>query len=214
MKKVEIIAGQINLFDMPIQNTVTTKEIITEKHEIKENFEDIISKYKDICCRIIKIVSGSLLVELNEKTMYFNKQGEYEFDLNIDVGLTPGDELLIVNTDKAINELQIKKLNEMNVDKYIKRKGDANIIIPAEDRTIVITPRGWLIEWLMQPIFKEDEVIIKSQSLEVGDLVEFTYESQKCKGNIKSIYNNGNTINVSWDGKCTAFYYKNVKKVA
>lgn len=222
MKKLNILDGQIDLFNMPIQEPIIKpkEKVIVEKQEIKEDyFQNIINLYKESCNRIIKTVSGALLVELEDKTKYFNGQGLHEFDLGIDIGLIPADEILIVNQDKPLNEIQLKKLEEMNPSRYIKRKGDANIIIPG-DKTTVITPRGWVIEWEQKPVYKEDEVISRTieikvldQNLKVGDIVEFEYAKETYKGEIVSIYNNGETINVVWNEKHTAFYYKCVRKI-
>ncbi|EKQ56291.1 MULTISPECIES: hypothetical protein [unclassified Clostridium] len=223
MKKLNILEGQIDLFNMPIQEPIIKpkEKVIVEKQEIKEDyFQNIINLYKESCNRIIKTVSGALLVELEDKTKYFNGQGVHEFDLGIDIGLIPADEILIVNQDKHLNEIQLKKLEEINPNKYIKRKGDANIIIPG-DKTTVITPRGWIIEWDQKPLYKEDEVVLRTieikvpdQNLNAGDIVEFEYAKETYKGKIVSIYNNGETINVVWNGKHTAFYYKCVRKIA
>ncbi|MFL0167687.1 hypothetical protein [Candidatus Clostridium helianthi] len=223
MKKLNILDGQIDLFNMPIQEPIIKpkEKVIVEKQEIKEDrFQNIINLYKESCNRIIKTVSGALLVELEDKTKYFNGQGVHEFDLGIDIGLIPADEILIVNQDKPLNEIQLKKLEEINPNRYIKRKGDANIIIPG-DKTTVITPRGWVIEWDQKPVYKEDEVVLRTieikvpdQNLNAGDIVEFEYEKETYKGKIVSIYNNGETINVVWNGKHTAFYYKCVRKIA
>lgn len=223
MKKLNILDGQIDLFNMPIQEPIIKpkEKVIVEKQEIKEDyFQNIINLYKESCNRIIKTVSGALLVELEDKTKYFNGQGMHEFDLGTDIGLIPADEILIVNQDKPLNEIQLKKLEEMNPSRYIKRKGDANIIIPG-DKTTVITPRGWIIEWDQKPLYKEDEVVLRTieikvpdQNLNAGDIVEFEYSKETYKGEIVSIYNNGETINVVWNGKHTAFYYKCVRKIA
>lgn len=223
MKKLNILDGQIDLFNMPIQEPIIKpkEKVIVEKQEIKEDyFQNIINLYKESCNRIIKTVSGALLVELEDKTKYFNGQGMHEFDLGTDIGLIPADEILIVNQDKPLNEIQLKKLEEMNPSRYIKRKGDANIIIPG-DKTTVITPRGWIIEWEQKPVYKEDEVVLRTiemkvpdQNLNAGDIVEFEYSKETYKGEIVSVYNNGETINVVWNGKHTAFYYKCVRKIA
>ncbi|WP_238860904.1 hypothetical protein [Clostridium sp. YIM B02569] len=219
MKKIIVLEGQIDLFNMPIQEPIIKpkEKVIVDKQEMNEDhFQKIINLYKESCNRIIKTVSGALLVELEDKTKYFNGQGVHEFDLGTDVGLIPADEILIVNQDKTLNEMQLKKLGEMNPDRYIKRKGDANIIVPGE-KTTVITPRGWIIEWEQKPVYKEDEVVpleIKDENLNIGDTVEFMYSEEKHKGKIVSMYNNGETVNVVWNGKHTAFYYKCVRKIA
>lgn len=226
MKKLNILEGQIDLFNMPIQEPVIKhkpKEKVTiEKQGIKEDhFTEIINLYKESCIRIVKMVCGALLVEVEDKTMYFNTEGKNEFNLNTNLGIMPADEILVVNDDKPLNEMQLNKLEEINPDRYIKRKGDANIIIPMPDKTVVINPRGWVIEWEQKPVCKEDEVISRvkeiitqDEMLNVGDTVKFIYGKENHTGKISSIYNNGETVNVTWDYKHTAFYYKCVKKIA
>jgi signal peptidase I len=225
----------MDLFNLPIQQPIKSKEekiLIIEKPMIKEgNFKEIIKLYKESCNRIIKRVSGDLLVGFEDKTMYFNKQGIHEFDLSSDVGLMPADEIILVNEDREFNDLQLKKLNDMKVTEYIKRKGDSNIIIPGE-KTIVINPKGWVIEYEQKPKYHENELFITEMAkeitdsatkstkmdiniteFEIDDSVEIEYQGIKSKGKVVRIYNNGETINVDWEGKRTAFYYKNVKKI-
>lgn len=224
MKKLDIIDGQINLFDIPIQESVQPKEektLCIEKQKIEaDNFREIINLYKNSCNRIIKTASGALMVEIEDKTLYFNQQGKNEFNLSADVGLIPADQIILANKDKALNEVQLKKLEEIGPERYIKRKGEANVIIPMDSKVITITSRGWVLEWNMKAVYKDDEVFTfknaskEDQELNVGDTVEFLYEKETCKGNITRIYNNGDTVNVTWDGKHTAFYYKCVRKIA
>lgn len=211
------------MFNLPVEEFIEPKEkIIIKKQEIKgQGFNEIINLYKNSCLRIIKIVCGALLVEVEDKTMYFNKEGKNEVNLNTDIGIMPADEIIIANDEKPLNDIQLLKLKEINPTKYIKRKGDANIIIPTDEKTIVITNRGWIIDYEQKPNFKEDEVVILENSmklsdeeLKIGDTVEFEYEKKKEVGKISSIYNNGKTINVAWNHKHTAFYYKCVKKIA
>lgn len=223
MKKIIILDGQIDIFNTPIQEPIKPKEnnVIEVQKKKEDNFSEIINLYKESCLRIVKIVSGALLVEFKDKTMYFNKECKNEFNLNTDVGIMPGDEVIIANDEKTVNEIQLLKLKEINPAKYIKRKGDVNIIIPTDDKTIVITKKGWVIEYKQKPKFKEDEVVIlenskkiSSEELKAGDYVRFIYANKECTGIAKSIYNNGETVNVSWDNKHTAFYYKCVNKIS
>jgi len=223
LKKINVIEGQFNLFDLPVQVPIKPKEEkIIEKLEIKEDkFKGIINLYKESCIRIVKQMCGALIVEVGDRTLYFNSSGINELELKKDLELLPGDEILIVNQDREINELQLEKLKDMHVTEYIKRKGDANIIIPTSEKTIVIAPNGWVLEYEQKPYFKENEVVILENSikisdeeLKIGDPVEFKYDGKQSIGKIKSIYNNGETVNVSWDNKSTAFYYKCVKKIA
>lgn len=235
MKNINIIEGQVNLFDLPIQECIKPKEkiMVIVKPMVKEDcFIEIINLYKESCCRIVKRISGALLVGFDDRTMYFNKQGIHEFDLSSDVGLMPADEIILVNEDSKFNDLQLKKLNYMKVTEYIKRKGDSNIIIPGE-KTIVINPKGWVIEYEQKPKYHENELFITEMDIEsidlankvtkmdtnitefeIDDSVEIEYQGIKSKGKVVRIYNNGETINVDWEGKRTAFYYKYVKKLA
>ena len=56
----------------------------------------------------------------------------------------------------------------------------------------------------------KDASIIKTDKLD--DKVNIEYQGIKSIGKVVRIYNNGETLNVAWDGKQTAFYYKNVRR--
>lgn len=226
--------GQISIFDISVMEAVKPKKIII-KEENKEidKFDSIINLYSKTCSRIVKTLSGALLVELDGKTLYFNSNGINEFNLPKDVGIMPGEEILIVNEDKEINQIQMQKLKALRPKQYIKRKGDANLIIPGE-KTIVINPKGWVLEYNQRPMYHSNEIFNTEFNLEineveernneivvdrididfkVNDEVNIEYKGVKSIGKIVRIYNNGETLNVKWDGKQTAFYYKNVSKV-
>ena len=47
----------------------------------------------------------------------------------------------------------------------------------------------------------------------VDDKVNIEYQGIKSIGKVVRIYNNEETLNVAWNGKQTAFYYKNVRRV-
>lgn len=231
--KVNNIEGQINLFDLPIQEIIKPKNPVTKCVPKQNNFNEIISLYHKSCNRIVKQVCGALIIELEDRTLYFNKQGVNELELKKDMELLPADEILVVNKDKELNALQLKKINDLRVDKYIKRKGDANIIVLTNEKTIVINPRGWVLEYEQKPRYSENELFSTEMAKEntdlankstkmdtditefnIDDTVEIEYEGVKKIGKIARIYNNGETVNVSWEGKRTAFYYKCVKKVS
>ena len=125
-------------------DVVKQNEIIREgTKEIDNKLASIIKLYSESCSRIVKTLSGALLVELNDKTLYFNSKGINEFNLPSNVGIMPGEEIIVVNIDKEINEIKKKKLEALKPKQYIKRKGDAKLIIPGE-KTIVINPKGWI----------------------------------------------------------------------
>ncbi|NOW31139.1 hypothetical protein [Clostridium beijerinckii] len=235
MRSECFIDGQISIFDLPVIEAVKPKEIII-KEGTKEidKLAPIIKLYARSCSRIVKAFSGALLVELEDKTMYFNSNGINEFDLPKDVGIMPGEEIIVVNVYKEINEIQKQKLEDLKPRQYIKRKGDANLIIPGE-KTIVINPKGWVLEYSQKPryhsneifntefniednneiedISKETTVDINHINFKVNDEVNIEYQGIKVMGKVVRIYNNGETLNVKWDGIQTAFYYKNVTRV-
>jgi hypothetical protein len=101
-----------------------------------------------------------------------------------------------------------------------------------ESKTIVINPKGWVIEYEQKPKYHENELFVTGMAKEITDLankitkvdinitefqindsVEIEYKGIKNVGKVVSVYNNGETINVAWNGQCTAFYYKCVKKI-
>jgi hypothetical protein len=176
MKDGDIIEGQISIFELPLQELIhvpiedaTNKEenILKEESIIKsEKIDNIIKSYSESCSRIVKTYSGALLVELKDKTLYFNSDGVKEFELQANVGIMPGEEIIVANFDKEINELQKQKLEELNPKEYIKRKGDADLIIPGE-KTIVINPKGWVLEFMQEPKYHEDEIF--SREVDIGD---------------------------------------------
>ena len=51
----------------------------------------------------------------------------------------------------------------------------------------------------------------KNINIKVGDPVELEYSGERHKGNIYSIYNNVQTVNVSWNNKIAPFYIGCVK---
>jgi hypothetical protein len=246
--KKDILQGQISIFDLELGQTQKSKKeiepIVSNKPRInnKDKFTEIINLYRNTAARIVQRVSGALLVEIEEKTLYFNSAGVNEFNLKKDIELMPADEILVANQDREVNERQLKKLEDMHVDQYIKRKGDVNVIIPLGNKTIVINPKGWILEYLQKPKYHENEIFVtkvaekitvldnkvtemainttksvsvedKGEDLQIGDRVRFNYGGPQ-EGNVASIYNNGETVNVVWDHKHTAFYYKCVSKIS
>ena len=132
--------------------------------------------------------------------------------------------------------MQKEKLQDLKPKEYIKRKGDANLIIPGE-KTIVINPKGWVLEYIQKAKYQKNEIFstevtikikdveeniteaaiditnVIDVNFEVDDKVNIEYQGTKSIGKVVSIYNNGETLNVKWNGKQTAFYYKNVRRV-
>lgn len=114
MKNECFIQGQISIFDLPVIEIAKSKEIvIKEENKEIDKLDTIIKLYSSSCSRIVKTLSGALIVELDDKSMYFNACGINEFDLPKDVGIMPGEKILVVNIDKEINEIQKQKLEAL-----------------------------------------------------------------------------------------------------
>lgn len=237
MKSI-VVDGQLSLFDEQpkVVNIIPTKE------ENKDNpiFRELIDKYRDTCTRIVK-VEKKLYVEIGDQTLSYEADGEPGGIFIRDMLLRPKDEILVANEYKSITAEQIKTVkNKMHVDKFIKRKGDSNIFIQYENFCMAIYPSGKFAKWKSPAVFKENEVYsideieninmmyenlkedpkvkeeieIKKQeeNLKLGDKVSFNYEGAQV-GEIVRIYNKGETVNVRWNNKQTAFYYKSVVKI-
>ena len=220
--------------------------------ELSLCFKGVIEKYKESSSRIFLRKSGSLMVELDNKTLYFNSEGKYEMDLPVNLALAPGDIILIVNEDKPVNQKQINILNGFEIYSCIKRVGDSNIIL-ITSHTVVINPNGWILDYTQAPqyedfmvytgnlcdekktIIDEDDSVTKQEQkeeetvdadlkaenqnkvkikeiFEIGEKVFAVYDDYSIEGEVYSIYNNNETINIKWDKGISAFYYKLVTK--
>lgn len=237
MKSI-VVDGQLSLFDE--QHKVVN--IIPTKEENKDNpiFRELIDKYRDICTRIAK-VEKKLYIEIDDKTLSFEADGEPGGTFIKDMLLRPKDELIISNEFKPITAEQIKTLkNKMHIDKFIKRKSDNNILIQYDNFCVAIYPSGKFAKWksaavysdnevysideieninmmyeeIKQDLKVEEEIEIKKpeENLKLGDKVSFNYEGSQV-GEVVRIYNKGETVNVRWNNKQTAFYYKSVVKI-
>ena len=237
MKSI-VVDGQLSLFDEQpkVVNIIPTKE------ENKDNtiFKELIDKYGKTCTRIAK-VEQKLYVEIDGQTLLFKPDGEPGGIFIKDMLLRPKDEILVANEYKHITSEQIKTIkNKMHVDKFIKRKADNNVLIQYKNFCMAIYPNGHFAKWKSPAVYSDnevysideiedinkineeieedpklEEVIEISESEEIlrlGDKVKFNYDGPK-EGNIVRIYNKGETVNVSWDNKQTAFYYKSVVKI-
>lgn len=230
-----ITEGQISIFDLPKEEIKSTKAM----REPVLNFDKIINQYKDTCNRIF-MIEKDLYVELEDRTVQFHKDGEQGRIFDIDMLVRPKDELIISNKYKSINDKQIKTLRKIQTDKFIKRKSDSNILIQYDNFCMAIYPSGHFAKWKSEAVFKENEVYTideieninkmheeikedpkvegvteiseSEETLRLGDKVKFDYHGPK-EGNIVRIYNKDESVNVSWDNKQTAFYYKSVVKI-
>ncbi|MFR8044202.1 MAG: hypothetical protein ACLU7E_19125 [Clostridium butyricum] len=237
MKSI-VVDGQLSLFDE--QPKVVS--IISTKEKNKDNpiFRELIDKYRYKCTRIVK-VEKKLYVEIGDQTLSYEADGEPGGIFIRDMLLRPKDEILVANEYKSITAEQIKTVkNKMHVDKFIKRKSDNNILIQYDNFCMAIYPNGHFAKWKSPAVFKDNEVYSideiedinkineeieedpkvegvteiseSEETLRLGDKVKFDYHGLK-EGNIVRIYNKGETVNVSWDNKQTAFYYKSVVKI-
>lgn len=148
-------------------------------NSLGEHHKDLVNKYIDNCARIVIRAGESLLIELEDKTLYFNKQGIKEFELKKEIALAPGDNILVVNEDKIVSDKQLEVLNSFDVCSCIKRTGDINIIL-VTDRTIVINPNGWILDYKQQPTFDmERDIYFSNMELSLLNNNENTKEEVK-----------------------------------
>ena len=228
--KTIITEGQISIFDLP-KEIIQPKETATKPVPRASNFDKIINQYKDSCNRIF-IIEKKLYVEIGDQTLSYEADGEPGGIFIRDMLLRPKDEILVANEYKSITAEQIKTVkNKMHVDKFIKRKSDNNILIQYDNFCMAIYPNGHFAKWKSPAVFKDNEVFrideiesinklneevvqdpIPDVELHLGDRVSFNYDGMQI-GKIARIYNNGETVNVSWNNRQTAFYYKSVVKI-
>lgn len=232
MKSI-VVDGQLSLFDE--QPKVVS--IISTKEKNKDNpiFKELIDKYRYKCTRIVK-VEKKLYVEIGDQTLSYEADGEPGGIFIRDMLLRPKDEILVANEYKPINDKQIKTLRKIQTDKFIKRKSDNNILIQYDNFCMAIYPSGKFAKWKSAAVYSDNEVysmneiesinklneevvqdpipdvINDDEELHLGDRVSFNYDGMQI-GKIARIYNNGETVNVSWNNRQTAFYYKSVVKI-
>lgn len=214
----KVLNGQMSVFEY--LESIKEKPVV-ELNDPKNQskLESLIEKYKEKSERIVRTVSGALKIDISGRTIYYNKNAIKEFEKEGTTPLLPADVILIANKDYETNDIQLEKLKYFDVSSYIKRKGDKNIIIVMENKTVVINPNGWILEYRMKPKYKENEIIeiekykTTDKTFKIGDKVKTKYKDEIVKGIVTRIYNNGETLNISWDNKNTAFYYKNVKRM-
>lgn len=234
MKSI-VVQGQLSLFDKP-DNIIS---IYPTKEEKKENliYLELIDKYKDKCTRIA-MVEQKLYIEIDNETLSFEPTGKPSGTFIKDMLLRPKDEILVANEYKTITDKQITTLRKIHTDKFIKRKSDNNLLLQYENFCIAIYPSGKFAKWKSPALYKDDEIFnideieninkrfeeikedheelnetkVHNELCEVGDRVRVNYNGPQV-GKVTRIYNAGETVNVSWNNKSTAFYYKNVEKI-
>lgn len=202
-----------------IDNLVNTLIITGEQQDFLT--KNLIMKNENLS-RLIIHCSGGLIIELavqdSYKTIWINRNGIKEFEYNKKASPLPMDKIIYYRNDFKANEIQEKKLLEIQdgLLKVIRRKGDENIIALTEDKVISINSKGWVLEFNNISVCETEDIInrnITEDEIRVGDSVELQYGEGTFKGVVTSIYNNGDTINCIFDNKHSAFYKKCVKKL-
>lgn len=153
--KVMAIEGQLSLFDdsPKIINIFSTKKENRDNHM----FSNLIDKYRDSCSRIAK-VEKKLYIEIQDKTLSFDENGEPSNIFIKDMPLRPKDEIIVANIDKQITDKQKQTLMKIKTDKFIKRKSDSNILIQYDEFCIAIYPSGHFAKWKSPAVYKENEI--------------------------------------------------------
>ena len=230
---LDAIEGQISIFDLP---AITPKEEVKKVIEIVKNTDDeIINKYKSIALRIIKY---SIETEKERIMLYRNSKEDYR--TNELRALLPMDNILFAKEDFKVNDKQEQLLEEFkktrNIDKVIKRFGDSSYIVITKDSSCginvhVINNKGWIVDYMDNPIYKGEEVIFKNdkeelqhdkeknqndiKTIEVGSIVKVKYQNKDYIGKVVRIYGPSNkTVNVIFNGMHSAFYMDHVESVS
>lgn len=217
MSKINVIEGQTSLFEMDFTNEV--KDIPKKNFTSRVSGIDLIMNlYKDTCRLITRTYLGNIVVYLDGSVKFYNNNyeldGEYKsFDI------LPNAEILAANVETEINDIQKSKLKEIDPEKYVLRKGDNNIYIQKDNGVIYITPKGkvWDTKYKLKinglcKVIENKKLL--NRSITVGDTVKAVYKDEKIVGKVSRIYNGGDTLNVIWNDKSTAFYIGCLEKVS
>lgn len=176
MKNECFIEGQINIFDLPVIEVIKSKEIIIKgKNKERDNLDSVIKLYSKSCSRIVKTHSGALLVELEDKTLYFNASGINELNLAKDVGIMPGEKTIVINPKGCVLEYNQKPSYH------------SNELINTEFNLKINEIEGRK---------KKIEVDMTDIEFKVDDEVNIEYQGIKAVGKVVRVYNNGETLNV------------------
>ena len=205
--------------------------------------QKIVLNNKELACRIVYKTGGYLIIDTGEKSVYYNSEGKKEMELAPNLSLLPGDKILVVNKDFLINDIQLDVLKEFNVKTCIKRIGDCNLLLITDHTVVInkngwvldYKQKPIYNESLELFSLEDEDTVDNINSIEVkniedktiicdsecnseyefkiGDKVSGNYGGTSFIGTIYSIYNNGFTVNVLWDNKITAFYYKSLTLV-
>lgn len=195
-----IITGQINFFDVPSEKP--QQENNTKRMNVLSNVDIAINQYSESCRLIAKLKVGGTVIYLNDRVMYFNREGQHERDYD-NFLVFPNSEILVANEESKINKSQITALDKLDPEEYILRKGDNNIYIPSDRGIKYIDENGqvWDINMKLKTNNLHTTVHKKEKSFSKGQKVIVCYEGKKQAGEVWSIYNDGNTINVLFKDK-------------
>lgn len=224
--KQEVIE-QISIFDIDVtekpKNIAKSTEKFTEIkvkstniNELSQEQQRIIDIYK---CninlnRIIKYCYGGIGIELikgnSYRTIYVNTKGIEEFVSSKKSSVLPLDTILYYKTSNVKpTDIQDKKLkdlmNHIDFKRVIKRNGDDNILVEANNKIIDILQNGWVLEFEsvisvdcsedeVYKLPRQKEIVNIGESVRVGDVVKAYYGKTIIEGLIVREYGLGNAI--------------------
>ncbi|WP_051539851.1 hypothetical protein [Clostridium ihumii] len=213
MRRVEL-EGQLSLFDLDtnipkvannnLNNPILNLKVVEiNKEEIELNDTEVLSRYRNIenLNRIISYCGGGYGIEIYKErkyiTLYINRVGEKEFEINNRCPVLPMDKILFTAEALNYNKTQEEVLKKYKniAKKIIKRKGDGNIILILKDGQVLsINNKGWVLEFKSKAVYEENEIIfenlgkdkINRKELKKDDKVVVFYDNCKCKGVVRS----------------------------
>lgn len=170
IEKIIPIDGQITIWDLLLIEKNKTKVIKMDNknidadnqmnridiNRVNEKQKEMIEQYKNNIDlnRIIIYGCGWLGIELEYKnsfkTIYVNKKGQKEFNIDKKSCVLPMDRILYYRTSNIpVNNIQKEVLKNIlersEVKEVIRRKGDENILVELSDEIVSINFIGWQI---------------------------------------------------------------------
>lgn len=235
--RITVLEGQVSIFDIP-QQTIVKKEIIEDDPKKEVN---LLEKYMSSANRILKLFGGRYAIEFNNETIYLTREGKEDYKSEVYRSTLPMDEILMAKADKEVNSVQKSILEQLkienNIEKVIKRFGDENyILITKDNKTIGINQKGWIIPYVNKPVYKNKDIVQKViesvnetskivmktsksvndiEKIVIGSNVEISYGGEVYQGVVTRIYGPGDkTVNVTFNGRHTAFFRDNIKLIS
>ena len=140
-------------------------------------------------CNLLLITDHTVAINKNGWVLDYKQKPIYNESLEL---FSLEDEDIVDN----INSIEVKNIEDKKIDNTSVDISEKIYVEDINDNTIIC-----------------DSECNSEYEFKIGDKVSGNYGESSFIGTIYSIYNNGFTVNVLWDNKITAFYYKSLTLV-